>query len=134
MKKLLLRSVFFLSIVALLFLTYPYINTTADRDVPFDEDEPDMPSFLKTNMSKEDFMLLRAENIALLRGIETAKPDSRPKAVAKLEKSELAECAKAFRNKSTGSSDLAIAWTRADSCQRKHFIQRTRHFNRRSSH
>ena len=88
-KKLLLISVFILAVTGLLFLTYPYINTTADRDIPFDDNEPDMPSFLKTNMSKEQFMLLRAGNIALLRGLDTAKPDSRPKAIAKLEKSEL---------------------------------------------
>ncbi len=91
MKKLLISSIFILTVAGLLFLIYPYINTMADRDIPFDDDEPDMPSFLKTNMSKEDFMLLRAENIALLRGLDTAKPNSRSKAVAELEKSELAQ-------------------------------------------
>ncbi|CAN5268753.1 hypothetical protein BH20ACI1_BH20ACI1_06180 [soil metagenome] len=88
MKKLLIISLFVLAAAGLFFLTYPYINTIADRDIPFDEDEPDMSGFLKMKMSKEDYMLLRAENVALLRGLDTAKSDSRPKAIAKLEKSE----------------------------------------------
>ncbi len=89
MKKLSIISLFVLAFAGFLFFTHPYLNTMADRDVPFDEDEPDMSSFLKTKTSKEDYMRLRAENIALLRGLDTAKPDSRPKAVAKLEKSEV---------------------------------------------
>ncbi len=90
MKKLLIGSAFILAVAGLfLALMYPRFNTLADRDIPFDDDEPDMPSFLKNNMSKEEFMRLRDENIGLLRGLDTAQPDSRPKAIEKLEQSEL---------------------------------------------
>ena len=89
MKKLLIVSVFVLAAFGIVvFLTHSYFNTMAERDIPFDDDEPDMPSFLKNNLSKEEFMQRRADYIGLLRGLDTAKPDSRSKAVEKLEQSE----------------------------------------------
>ena len=88
MKKLLIISACIFAFAGLLILAHPYLNTTAGIDVPFDEDEPDMPSFLKGNLSKEDFMRLKAEYFGLLRGLDTAQRDSRPKAVQQMELSE----------------------------------------------
>ena len=88
MKKLLIISAFIFSFSGLLILAYPYFNTTAGIDVPFDEDEPDLPGLVKGNLTKEDFMQLKAEYFGLLRGLDTAQPNSRPKAVRKMELSE----------------------------------------------
>lgn len=56
------------------------------------EAEPDMPEDAEMSegggMDKEEYLLLRNEQISLLRGLDTAKQDSRVKAIRKMEQSE----------------------------------------------
>ncbi len=50
------------------------------------EAEPDIPE--GGGMDKEEYLYLRNEQLSLLRGLDTAKQDSRVKAVRKMEQSE----------------------------------------------
>lgn len=69
----------------------------------FDENEPDLPP--GSTMDKEAYLKLRAEHTDMLQGFDTARQDSRAKAVADMERSErrLAEL--------RGDSPEAVIWT-----------------------
>src|SRR5688572_17679337 len=93
MKKILISGAVLLSIAAVaLFIFYPYFNTTAEQDYPYEGNEPDMPAFIKNKGDKEEFMLRRSEGIGLKRGLDKNKtlPDrkSRQRAIAKMERQE----------------------------------------------
>ena len=52
------------------------------------ENEPDLPSGASIN--KEEYLRLRADHVATLQGMDTARPDSRAKSVEQMEQSERA--------------------------------------------
>ncbi|MDQ2747291.1 MAG: hypothetical protein M3T96_08535, partial [Acidobacteriota bacterium] len=58
-----------------------------DNEISENEDA-DMPSGMK--IGKEEYLRLRTEQIDLMRGFDTAQPDSRSKAILKMEESERA--------------------------------------------
>ncbi len=77
MKRFLIASAIIITIVGFsLAIFYPNISSIANKDFPYEGDEPDIPANLKDKggLSKEEFMLLRAESAALLRGIDKEKP------------------------------------------------------------
>lgn len=56
-----------------------------------DNDDPDMPSYLKAGVSKEEFMQMRADGIGMKRGLHKGQdvdPQARPKAVDLLDRQE----------------------------------------------
>ena len=109
MRKFLIAGAFLIAVAGLsLAFLYPQIGSIAEKDLPFDGDEPDMPSFLQNSISKEEYMRLREQNIAQLRGIkegETVDPQLRQDAIEKLDDQ--------LRHRAAvGSPDaLAAAWT-----------------------
>ncbi len=57
----------------------------------FDNDDPDMPSNLKSDVSKEEFMQMRAEGVGMKRGLHKGQdvdPQARPNAVELLDRQE----------------------------------------------
>lgn len=75
----------------LLFLGVPiwwYIEAQRNEKA-FDESEPDMPKTLKI-ADKEEYLRLRTEHLDMLQGFDTAKQDSRTKAIQKMEEAERA--------------------------------------------
>jgi hypothetical protein len=52
----------------------------------WEENDPDFPPGVR--MNKEDYLRLRDEQIALLRGLDTAQQDSRTRAIREMERSE----------------------------------------------
>ena len=71
---------------------YWYVSVEGQKKSEFYENEseegedPDMPSGQK--IGKEEYLRLRTEQIDLIRGFDTAQPDSRSKAIRKMEESE----------------------------------------------
>jgi len=70
-------------------------NAIAEKTMEFFNDDPDMPVFLQkasSNMSKEEFMTRRSEQIALYRGMKDGNPEenlrARNQAVAKMQQQE----------------------------------------------
>jgi hypothetical protein len=61
-----------LVLTALAVWVFPFSKIVESRFA--DDDDPDMPRAFQAAMSKEEFMLRREENIALLRGIGTGAP------------------------------------------------------------
>ena len=116
MKKILLVfAAITVAAVLTLAIFIPNIRTIADKNFEVDGDEPDIPGFLnqaKNEFSKEEFMRLRAEGIALRRGLlneEPADPNARPQAI---EKMELQEERAAAGAEGKGSLEaIQAAWT-----------------------
>src|SRR5688572_11940577 len=78
-----------LSLMVLISAASPFINKAALS--LFTEDDPDVPRTWKNVMSKEEYMLKRAEHIALLRGIGTGlpfNPSLRMQAIRELEQQQ----------------------------------------------
>ncbi len=76
--------------VAVLFAAPVWWFISADRqDRVFDEIEPDLPP-IRPTIDKAEYLRLRSEHIDLLRGFDTAKQDSRTRAIRDLERSEAA--------------------------------------------
>ncbi|MCY7346426.1 MAG: hypothetical protein LH614_09435, partial [Pyrinomonadaceae bacterium] len=111
MKKILIAGAILLSIaVFALTVFYPSSNTLADKDYPYEGNEPDMPAFLKTDISKKDFMTLRAEYVGLKRGYnkdEPADPQMRQTAIAEMERQQ---DVLAKMPESTEKNALLAAW------------------------
>ena len=109
MRKFLIAGAFLLMIAGLsLAILYPFGGAFAEKDLPFEGDEPDMPSFLRTNISKEEFMNLREQNIAELRGVKDADsvdPQLRVAAIDKMDEQ--------LQNRSEANTPegLTGAWT-----------------------
>ncbi len=115
MKKVLL-TVSLLASVVLILSASPFITKAALSF--FTDDDPDVPRTWKNVMSKEEYMLKRAEHIALLRGIGTGlpfNPSLRMQAIQQLEQQQrllLAAKETATGTSVTGEesqSDLAAA-------------------------
>ncbi|MBA2527018.1 MAG: hypothetical protein H0V18_14740 [Pyrinomonadaceae bacterium] len=71
MKKILV-TVTLLASLAIVLWAFPFVGKAALS--VFADDDPDVPRTWKNVMSKEEYMLKRAENVALLRGIGTGLP------------------------------------------------------------
>jgi hypothetical protein len=89
-------------------------NAIAEKAMEYFNDDPDMPVFLQkaaSNMSKEEFMARRDEQIALYRGMKDGKPEenvrARNQAVAKMQQQEDALRA---RPASPQNNALLAAW------------------------
>jgi photosystem II stability/assembly factor-like uncharacterized protein len=87
------------------------IRDFATKIIDYFYDDPDMPSRFQTGMSKEEFMIKRSEQIAMLRGIDKDKPVDphlRMDAIKQLENQE------SFRYdlpESPAKDALLAAWT-----------------------
>ena len=69
MKKILLLLGSVLIVAGLFAIFYPKLVAIADKDFPFKSDDPDRPGFLKPDISEEDFLALRADDIGARRGL-----------------------------------------------------------------
>ncbi|MEP6704907.1 MAG: hypothetical protein ABJB34_08885, partial [Acidobacteriota bacterium] len=88
------RIVFFFLAVGLVAAAPVWWYISADlNEKEFDDDDPDMPASMKI-ASKEEYFRLRGEQMDLLRGFDTAKPDSRINAIRKMEDAERALAAR----------------------------------------
>jgi hypothetical protein len=114
MKRFLIAGAVTLIIVGFsLAIFFPNFISIANKDFPHEGDEPDLPAFLrdKGNITKEEFMLLRAENVALLRGFDKDKPfnpEDRIEGIRQLEKQEETLAA---QPDSPEKDSLLAAWT-----------------------
>ncbi len=112
MKKLFVIGTLFVMVAGLsIVLLFPYLSSVADKDLPEEGDDPDMPSFLQTNIPREDFMSQREENIAKLRGLNNAAkvdPKQRQEAIVKMEDQEARVAS--MRN-SAEKQSVTAAWT-----------------------
>jgi hypothetical protein len=82
--------IFSLVAVTFMFAIPAWWYMAADEKVRvFDENEPDLPP-TSVKINKEEFLRLRSEQVDLMRGFDTAKQDSRTKAIRDLEVSEAA--------------------------------------------
>ena len=111
MKRLLVPFAILLTAgVFTLAVIVPYFTATADRNIPEDGREPDLPPG-SPNVDKADFMLRRAEYIGLKRGVDKDKPVDprlRQTAIAQMERQEAAVAA---RPASSDKESLLAAWT-----------------------
>ena len=115
MKKTLAISVFALVVIALVSFVFVTSNpTVADKELPFDDKDPDIPAMLKQvkgQFTRKEFHLKRMEGVALKRGIYKDvpfDPSLRPKAIDELEKKQ-EEIRK--MPDSPEKNALLVAWT-----------------------
>lgn len=92
MKKLIIFGVLVLLTGAIVFGLYfnPEVAASIKEQI-FGGDEPDLPDFAKYKINKEEFMTLRAENIAMYRGVEKdtpVDPKLRSDAIRQMERQE----------------------------------------------
>lgn len=91
----------------------PMNHIMAGKDYLFSTWDPDIPGFLteqKNEFSKEDFMRMRAEGVALKRGLmneELPDPAARPRAIEKMEEQERAVVEK---SDSPATDAVLAAW------------------------
>jgi photosystem II stability/assembly factor-like uncharacterized protein len=82
----------FILVIGLAAPVWWFMSVESQNQAEFFENEylegedPDLPS--GDNFDKEEYLRLRTEQIDLMRGFDTAKPDSRMKAIKKMEQSE----------------------------------------------
>lgn len=117
MKKPIIITAALIAVVTLTFAFWtPLYKAVAETAIPYLAGDPDMPESLMTgmkrvkgSMTKEEFMIKRAEAVALRRGIHKDvpfDPSLRPLAIEKMERQE------SFRNKKFGSDNAIVAaWT-----------------------
>lgn len=106
--------VVFATVVLAVTFWSPFSNIVADKDMPDYGDEPDIPGFLleaKSKFSKEEFMMKRAEGIALKRGISKDQPFDRKARQAAIREMELQEAGIAQMPESGKKDSLLAAWT-----------------------
>src|SRR5437870_8916992 len=89
LRTLLLTLLFVMAAAAVAAPIYWYsdLQETAGKNYQAGtDDDPDLPSGLKIN--KEEYLRLRNEQLMYLRGLDTAKPDSRTKALRQMQQQE----------------------------------------------
>ena len=74
MKRIFILGISFLLIGGIVFGLYLNPDVAASIKKQIFGDEPDMPDFAKYKVNKEEFMTRRAENLAMLRGVDKDKP------------------------------------------------------------
>jgi hypothetical protein len=73
------------------------------------DDDPDLPPGMK--IDKDEYLRLRNEQLVYLRGLDTAKPDSRSKAIHQMEQQERAQAAAAsLASPDSPTSDPPRQW------------------------
>ena len=84
-----LRSIFVIIslIVAAGVSTWWFISAEKPDGKPFNESEPDVPP-VSVKIDKEEYMRLRSDQLAMWRGVDTAKKGSRTRAIRDMERSE----------------------------------------------
>ena len=106
------KAKFNLPIYQIAFLIFFLLLTQISFGQRQREEDPDMPAFTQTNLSKEQFMRLRSEAIAERRGVEKNKPFNpalRTEAIRQMEEQRRSI---ASRPNSAGTSSLAAGvWT-----------------------
>jgi len=70
----------------ILWYSAPWESPTENSKKDLDADDPDLPS--GSTVDKAEYLRLRNEQIAFLRGLDTAQPDSRGRAVRTMEREE----------------------------------------------
>ncbi|MEO7310897.1 MAG: hypothetical protein ABIX01_10905, partial [Chitinophagaceae bacterium] len=90
-----------LSVVFLLLLT----------QISFAQDDPDMPKFGESTLSKEEFMKLRAEAIAKLRGIDETHPFNPAVRMDAVHQMDMQKAQVATRSGRPGNTLLSTSWT-----------------------
>ena len=88
MKTLRSLLVVFSIFVIAIFSTWWYISAEQPNGKPFDESEPDLPSPSSVKIDKEEYMRLRADQLGMWRGVDTARQGSRTKAIREMERGE----------------------------------------------
>jgi photosystem II stability/assembly factor-like uncharacterized protein len=112
MKRVLVTIVVVLAVGVVLFALWLLALRTEASKYFLDGDEPDMPSFAKLNISKEEFMERRAEHIGLMRGISKDKPLPDPKLRQEaIEKMEEQQARLAAMPESPARNSLMAVWT-----------------------
>ena len=91
------------------FSAWLYISAENLDGKPFDEIEPDLPRE-NLHIDKEEYMRLRSDQLAMWRGVSTAKQGSRGSAIREMERSETALNA---RRAASGERPSAVARWRA---------------------
>jgi hypothetical protein len=114
MRKFLLILLLFVSIAAIsLQLIYPQVMTRALNNVKQDDDEADLPSFLKQPVDKAKFFVERDRAVAERRGLDFDEPASLPdprvreEAIALMERQE----ERAARSEAARGTQLLATWT-----------------------
>ncbi len=93
-------------------LGWYFINDVrAGIDGAFDGDDPDMPSSMNPGISKEEFMRLRSEHIAKLRGIEDDQPFDPQARINGIKQLENQEATLAKMPESSQNNAILAAWT-----------------------
>ena len=112
MKKFFVGGVLSLIVVALCFVFWsPLTKTIAEIDLPFGDDEPDIPSMLKNaknSVTKEEFLTHRAEYFGLLRGINKTK-EVDPK-LRQIAIEQMGQQQQDFARSPNGDNALLAAW------------------------
>ena len=109
MKSLRTLLVIFSLTFAAAISTWLYISADSRNGKLFDEDDPDLPTG-SVQIDKEEYMRLRSDQLAMWRGVSTAKQGSRAKAIREMERSETQLTA---RREATGERPSAVARWRA---------------------
>lgn len=94
-----------------LFFGWDSLRRAGAELFDFDTDDPDMPSHLKAGVTKEEFMIMRAEGVGMKRGIHKDQPfdrQARPRAVEMMEEQE---AARRDLPNSPEKENLLAAWT-----------------------
>lgn len=92
MKRSTLALILGLAVVAALLILRPDIRSLAQLDIPFFEREPDIPAMLansKALISKEEFLIERANAFGIMRGLgndDAVDPQARTEALKEIEK------------------------------------------------
>ncbi len=98
------RIALFLLSLAVLLTTSLWFAGAADLFKQFNESEPDLPP--TSTLDKEAYLRLRAEHLDLLFGNDTARQDSRAKALDEMKRSEQALAERAVG----GEAPEAVTW------------------------
>jgi hypothetical protein len=93
MKKLSLAlgAIFLVMLAAGLVLLYPKLAAFADKDLPYEGDDPDRPAFLRTDLTEEEFLSRRSEYLGLKRGLSKDResdPQDRQAAIRKMDEQQ----------------------------------------------
>lgn len=111
MKKLIFLISLLVLVGGISIATYFFGNQSANPANEFEGDDPDMPSAFQTGMTKEEFMLKRSEQIAMLRGVEKDKPFDPRLRIQAIQKLRKQESMVTQMTDSPEKNAVAAAWT-----------------------
>jgi hypothetical protein len=82
-------ALLFLSVLLIFAAPVWWYMSADEKEREFNESEPDLPA-ISVKIDKEEYLNLRSDYVDTLRGFDTAKQDSRTKALRELDRSEAA--------------------------------------------